>query len=135
MTRINCVPVQTLSSKHLVAEWHEIGRVVTMVERQIDKKGKINSVPANYCMGKGHMQFFANKLGWIAWRIGALHREMMRRRYKIDGKKYADLNIRIDRLVYKKKHENVKWHPSKKDVKLNYERLFERDEKHYVEMV
>lgn len=57
MTRINLIPVEELTNKHLIAEKHEITRVFALA-----KNSKPNvKIPDTYRMGKGHVTFFIIK--------------------------------------------------------------------------
>lgn len=68
MTRINLVPVEELVDKHLVAEKHEITRVLALAR---------NHNPPTYRMGTGHVTFFYNKIGFIVSRYHELCKEML----------------------------------------------------------
>lgn len=86
MTRINVVPPSELSGKHLVAEYHELPRVVGFVRGHIAKGIKATDkhgwlVPA-YTMGRGHIKFFFHRLGFIEKRFSAIVKEMEFRGYK-----------------------------------------------------
>lgn len=90
MTRINVVPVQELTNKHLQGEYHEITRVFGLVrkaqERGINKyniKQKL-SIPDEYTLGTGHVLFFYDKLQYILTRYTCLCIEMGRRGYNIN---------------------------------------------------
>jgi len=128
MTRVNCIPVEHLSNKHLVAEWHEMPRVVTMVEKQIANEGQIKIPPNTYRMGTGHMQFFADKLGYVSWRMLRIRNEMKLRGY--DARPYVldRLKSRIQSLP---KYLNNQWYPDAYDMETNLIRLQKRDPEHY----
>ena len=59
MTRINCIPVEELHDKHLLAEYRELPRVFSLARGDAD-------IPDTYRMGKGHVTFFYDKRkrGW-----------------------------------------------------------------------
>lgn len=73
MTRINCIPVEKLTSQHLLAEYREMLRMRHVWPR----KSKPN-IPT-YRMGKGHVLFFADKGQWLVKRHRELRAEMRRR--------------------------------------------------------
>lgn len=50
MTRINVIPVCELSDQHLIAEYHELPRVL---KQDIN----IADAPEKYCLGKGHVKW------------------------------------------------------------------------------
>lgn len=54
MTRINCIPVEELSDKHLIAEYRELPRVSKLAWYRGDG-------PQEYTLGKGHIIFFYDK--------------------------------------------------------------------------
>lgn len=80
MTRINCIPVEELHQKHLVAEYRELPRVFALCDKHYSAR-KPMIIPFNYTMGKGHVLFFYNKLKWLSNRYSALIDEMRRRGY------------------------------------------------------
>ena len=79
MTRINCVPVEELHQKHLVAEYRELPRVFKLAEAAAKRGG--HSAPANYTLGAGHVKFFYTHLGYCQQRFKQLVAEMVRRGY------------------------------------------------------
>lgn len=86
MTRINCVPVGELTSKHLVAEYRELPRVFGLVRAYQDRGGRPDSIathgqPPAYVLGKGHVLFFYTRLLWCRLRYLELVDEMRRRGY------------------------------------------------------
>jgi len=52
MTRINCVPVETLHQKHLVAEYKELPRTFNLVRKAI-QRGEKPDMSGSYTMGTG----------------------------------------------------------------------------------
>jgi len=50
MTRINVIPVSELSDQHLIAEYHELPRVI---KQQIDT----SNAPQCFVLGTGHMRW------------------------------------------------------------------------------
>lgn len=83
MTRINVVPVSTLTQQHLVAEYRENPRVFALVEKAIlrGESPSNRKNPSAYTLGAGHVRFFYNKLAYIADRQMQLVQEMLKRGY------------------------------------------------------
>lgn len=83
MTRINVVPVETLSRLHLQSEYKEITRVFTLVSKAQSKgKNKWNiKAPKEYTLGTGHVLFFYPRLKYILNRYNELSNEMRNRGY------------------------------------------------------
>jgi deoxyribonuclease (pyrimidine dimer) len=81
MTRINCVPVEELSAKHLVAEYREIGRVYALAVSAYNRGEKPTAHGDAYTLGKGHVKFFYSRLGYVTKRHRELIAEMLRRGY------------------------------------------------------
>ena len=50
MTRVNVIPVSELSDQHLIAEYHELPRVI---KQKID----ISNAPRCFVLGAGHMRW------------------------------------------------------------------------------
>ena len=124
MTRINCIPVKRLSSKHLVAEYRELPRVFGLV-RRAQRRGETPSIGMadRYTMGKGHVRFFYARLRWLVRRYDELVREMRRRGYQ---PRYAE--PRTDDIAVTWFGD---WSPTPADIETNMVRLRERDAKHY----
>lgn len=83
MTRINLIPPRQLHYRHLVAEYREISRVYGLA-RSWNARGRDTKVPSAYTMGKGHVSFFYDKLGFIRERYAELVTEMRRRGYVVN---------------------------------------------------
>jgi deoxyribonuclease (pyrimidine dimer) len=82
MTRINVVPPEELTGRHLVAEYRELPRVYGLVLRAI-ARGEKPVLAGRYTFGTGHVRFFYARLGWVDDRCRQLRVEMCRRGYKI----------------------------------------------------
>ncbi len=81
MTRINCVPVQELTDKHLGAEYRELPRIFGLAyaaylrgEQPDDPRN-----PTEYTLGEGHVRFFYSRLWWCERRFLELVAECHRR--------------------------------------------------------
>ena len=81
MTRINCVPVEELTDKHLGAEYRELPRLFGQIKKAIER-GESPDDPRNpkeYKLGTGHTRFFYNKLHWLCHRYYKLVNECEKR--------------------------------------------------------
>jgi len=81
MTRINIgVPPIELENKHLMAEHRELKRIPNVVG-----KGRYNlkNVPKEFCLGKGHVSFFYDKLGYLKNRYIDLYDECRKRGFNV----------------------------------------------------
>lgn len=118
MTRINTVDPSSLLDQHLIAEYRELPRVINAIVN-----GKINlncSIPAEYCLGKGHVTFFYNKLPYLLSRMDSLIYEMKQRGFKctFDNPSW---DVASATLI-----KPIDWQPSTKDIVLNLARLHDR---------
>ena len=78
MVRINLISPRRLSDQHLVAEYDEI----LMLVAYIKKYPLLDDIPKNYCLGKGHMKFFKDKILYLKKRHDILKKEMRLRNFK-----------------------------------------------------
>lgn len=76
MTRVNLVPPEELCDQHLLAEWREITRIPNSV---LTGKLKPYDIPETFRLGKGHVKFFLDKLGWLRGRYHLVLMECKRR--------------------------------------------------------
>jgi hypothetical protein len=88
MTRINSgIPVSQLCDQHLVAEYREIGRVGTQLEKRAEKGiSLLKNMPSEFTLGTGHVTFFMDKGLYIHLRFDALKREMLHRGFQANLK-------------------------------------------------
>lgn len=98
MTRINVIPAEYLSNKHLVAAWNEYPRIFTMIEKRIAKNPSSPlwdvTLPKEYVLGKGHCTFFFNKLHYIMSRLDEIYDEMKERSYYPSTVQYMTVSNR-----------------------------------------
>jgi deoxyribonuclease (pyrimidine dimer) len=80
MTRINLVPVSELSNQHLMAEYRELPRIPNSIRIG---KARVKDIPEKFTLGKGHVKFFYNKLGFLKIRHRKIFVELVRREYNI----------------------------------------------------
>lgn len=127
MTRINCIHPKKLSDKHLVAEYRELPRVFKLANayyrRLID--GNPNrlpepDLPQKYTMGKGHVKFFYDKLGYLVRRQKMIIKEMRRRKFK---PQHTDPDALIVGMPYLLLND---WRPTKKAIEINEQRILLR---------
>ena len=115
MTRINVVPVSELSDQHLIAEYHELPRVI---------KQNINTenAPETYKLGEGHVRWARKHATYCMHRYIDLCWEMKRRGFKV-GQPWEDLNVLYFKLP---KDLFNDYNPTKADIAVNRQRLIER---------
>lgn len=125
MTRVNVVPVESLTPKHLVAEYREIARVFALVEKAIQRGEKPNDKrnPKHYTLGTGHVRFFYDKLVYIAQRNAALVAEMQRREYSPQHTEC--LFKQWEHKIVDKRFWNA-YTPTQEAIKINQERIEQR---------
>lgn len=117
MTRINVVPVEELSDQHLIAEYRELPRC-------IKQKINVKNAPTTYCLGVGHMKWARAHIKFLLRRYRQLCIEMAYRGFTV--------NFGWDNLVYiaclysPAGCLNTDYAPTRKDLKLNKERLIEK---------
>lgn len=116
MTRINIgVPVKTLTSKHLLAEHREIKRIPNVVAR-----GRYNpkSIPPSFSLGKGHVSFFYNKLGYLKKRYQELYQECKERGYNVQNWEDSWEGVPIEMMN--------DYTPTEQDIRIVSERIADR---------
>jgi deoxyribonuclease (pyrimidine dimer) len=101
MTRINVVPVETLSRQHLIAEYREITRLPGNLRASLSRKSKpfsMSEIPSEYVLGTGHVKFFFDKMQYLEQRFQQLTSEMLRRGYNpsyLDSTIFRDVPARF----------------------------------------
>ncbi len=81
MTRINvAIPPRELTNRHLLAEHREMKRIPNVVSRG---RYNLKSVPKQFTLGKGHVAFFYDKLGYLKDRYEEVYAECKNRGFKI----------------------------------------------------
>lgn len=124
MTRVNCIDPRMLSNEHLFAEWREIPRIITAVEKLTNagKALKDYDVPNKYKFGKGHVVFFYDKLRYIFLRLNDIRNELEKRGYNFEDR----IDEYVQRLSSIPNTYMNNWKPSTDDIYLNMSRLVER---------
>lgn len=116
MTRINCIPVEELHGKHLVAEYRELPRVFKLAEAAA-QRGGFQGLDT-YRLGAGHVKFFYNRLGYCTTRFNELVTEMKRRGY---SPQYEQPPIIDVPMSWKQD-----WVPDDSALQLNRQRIADR---------
>ena len=116
MTRINVVPPEELDVKHLVAEYRELPRVFKLAFNAW-REDRMPPSSKSYVLGKGHVQFFYDKLGFLRDRQRALIAEMLRRGY---NPTHTSVDFEIPCALL------GSWQPDAEALKINRQRLLER---------
>jgi hypothetical protein len=81
MTRINSgINPNELTDRHLLAEAREIKRVPNCVSRG---RYNLKNVPLKFTLGKGHVSFFYNKLGYLKNRYEDIYQECKIRGFNV----------------------------------------------------
>lgn len=119
MTRINCVPVEELHQKHLVAEYRELPRVFKLAEAAA-KRGGVTA-PDTYTLGAGHVKFFYSRLSYCQQRFKQLVAEMIRRGYSPQHTECPAVSVPAGWLQ--------SWLPTEADLLINRQRIAERQPK------
>lgn len=123
MTRINCVPVEELTDKHLVAEYRELPRAFKLM-RAAQDRGEAPTDgrnPREYTMGTGHVRFFYNKGLYLLRRQKALVAEMQRRGFNpqfTDPSELLPEGLDLWRMM--------DWTPTPEALAINRQRIAER---------
>lgn len=81
MTRINLIDVIELSDQHLMAEYRELPRIINAV---ICGKLSAKNAPEKYCLGAGHVKFFANKIVFLSQRYRQIWDELRYRGFNLN---------------------------------------------------
>ncbi|MFC2135702.1 pyrimidine dimer DNA glycosylase/endonuclease V [Bacteroidota bacterium] len=113
MVRINLIEPEKLADQHLIAEYNEILMLLGYVRKYPEKK----NIPENYCLGKGHISFFKDKLKYIEKRHEILKEEMKQRGFV--PSKNIDLSEFNAELVND-------WSPNPEDFEVIKQRLREK---------
>lgn len=117
MTRINCIPVQELTDKHLLAEYRELPRISTLAHKWATKNEVGDNLPSQYTLGKGHVKFFYDKGAYLLHRFeNEIVPEMQKRGFKTNFTKYR----------MHPEDMNKNWLPTSEAIEINIARINER---------
>lgn len=114
MTRINLVPPKELSDQHLIAEYHELPRVIKQPISILD-------APYQYTLGKGHMKWAKLYSAFTMRRYYELYNEMVYRGFK---PRYHWQQLYT---LWCNEGEDINfYYPSKQDIEVSRKRLVEK---------
>lgn len=122
MTRINCVPVEELTDKHLGAEYRELPRLFNQIRKAIER-GESPDDPRNpteYKLGKGHTRFFYNKVHWLCQRYSELVAECKKRGRIVNYPLPPYFIFMVPEIWWND------WKPTPEALELNRQRIKER---------
>lgn len=124
MTRINIVSVKEISNKQLMAEYHESIRVFSYV---LKSKKIPEDIPSRYCLGKGHVKFFFNKIPYLLNRYKEINKELTSRGYRLNNETFSK-NLEKGKLALARYPEIQvsNWIPSLEEMTVNQARIDER---------
>lgn len=119
MTRTNCVPVEELTDKHLLAEYRELPRIFALAKYVYD-------APKQYVLGTGHMKFFYDKLEYLVKRQIQLVAELQKRgvRTTFNGEDLWHFHEKAGGKLPAKLWND--WVPDERAMAINRARLAER---------
>jgi len=112
--RINIIDPAKLTDQHLIAEYHELLMVTKSLERNLHTN---SAIPEKFCLGRGHVNFFKNKIGYLKKRHKELIGEMHQRGF--------NTNHKIHTENFPKQYDND-WSPVLSDYKVIQARIIER---------
>jgi deoxyribonuclease (pyrimidine dimer) len=113
MVRINLINPISLADQHLIAEYNEI----LMLLGHVDKFPEIRDQPKAYCLGKGHISFFKDKIKYLKERHEIIKKEMKKRGFKTSKA--------IKLSEYPKEYKK-NWKPSSIDKEIIKKRLIKK---------
>lgn len=118
MTRINCIPVETLADQHLLAEYNEMAMALASLRRS-KATGRPLPSRSEYTLGSGHVIFFYDKGKYLRRRYSELVAELTNRGYNLDPDR------KMEWEVISKELDND-WIPDRKSQEINLERIRQR---------
>lgn len=128
MTRINVVPVEELTNKHLFAEYRELPRAMrraVLATYKGRQPSDVRIAPA-YILGTGHEIFFIDKCAWLYARWLQLRSELVGRGYNL-GEQFQ--TIVRGRARYIRRHGSQfygNYQPTADAETINRQRIQER---------
>ena len=122
MTRINCIPVEELTDKHLGAEYRELPRLFGQIKKAIERGEQPNDPrnPTEYKLGTGHTRFFYNKVGWLCCRYHQLVAECLKRGRAVHFPHVPEFVVDIPHTWWSL------WTPTPEAMEINRQRIKER---------
>ena len=122
MTRINCVPVEELTDKHLGAEYRELPRLFGQIQKAIERGESPNDPrnPKEYKLGKGHTRFFYNKVFWLCARHYELVAECEKRGRTVNFPEPPNHAMDVPKEWWNN------WEPTPEALEINRQRIKDR---------
>lgn len=117
MVRINLIEPKYLTDQHLCAEHVEILMLLSSA-----RKINFDTIPQNFKLGSGHINFFKNKILYLTNRFAEIQKEMKRRDFNIK----ANLP-NIDQFKINNQYNN--WQPNDIDKLIIKNRILEKIQK------
>lgn len=116
MTRINLIPVETLSDQHLLAEYREIPRMASFARKTVKKQ---QDIPVTFTLNKGHMTFFLDKAEFLEERHAVVTEECLRRGIKLTDPRPFE-------MFRNPKFRQKSWEPKEEEILVSKERIDEK---------
>lgn len=118
MTRFNLISPNELSDQHLIAEYHEILRII---------RQDINTTnaPEKYCLGKGHVKWAKKHSKFLAKRFTLVFNEMTYRGFKTTYSA-KEMNEYIFKTM--KADNDFDYIPTQEDINASRNRIIEKIE-------
>lgn len=126
MTRINLVPVEELHDQHLFAEFREIKMIPRSLERSLVSRTEeqiTNSIPEDFCLGRGHVSFFYDKGRYLRERYLQIKQELAYRGINFDRSSVFDPN---NTMAHFTSWYGGDWAPSEYEMGIIRARIKER---------
>ena len=122
MTRINVVPPQELTNKHLIAEYRELPRIFGASKKWHERGGDPDDLPTTYRLGKGHVLFFYDKLRFLSKRHRLLVDECLDRGFNVQ------FRANNDHIRWAPRRLLRDYAPTPDALRINRERIAQRIE-------
>jgi deoxyribonuclease (pyrimidine dimer) len=120
--RCNIIDVKLLADQHLIAERNELRFIPPLLSTKYQNKGLklIKDIPKDYCLGKGHMNFWLNKMLYLENRYNDITNEMITRNFKPNPAVIFDVTLAQKIGMY------LDWEPQEKDYYVIAKRIKEK---------
>jgi len=123
MTRINLVNVEYLADQHLMSERREIKMVPAALRRSLKTRNIgdiLAGIPKRYTLNTGHVKFFYPRMKFLTERYKLLTNELLIRRFNLSN---PTDDFRQYTYDIPDAFNTDSWHPDKKEVDINIERI------------
>tara|TARA_R110000851_G_scaffold85210_1_gene185418 strand:- start:2061 stop:2480 length:420 start_codon:yes stop_codon:yes gene_type:complete len=125
MTRINVVPVEILTDKHLLAEYKEITRPFNKAYKRLQDNNLNYNKSDHYLLNTGHESFFFDKILYLHKRYEQIKVEMLARGFNVNLELYREISDKFKTWF----EGSVLWNdytPRPEDIYLSMARLVKR---------